>query len=237
MKNSAKKWLKIGVLGGMGPVATLEFYKNLLQICQTQYGCIQDDDFPQIIINSIPLVGFTEKGIEDEGLVKNLILTEAKKMQEVADFIVVPCNTVHYFYDEISTQINIPWLSLIQIIFEKITFTDVPVALLSSEFTKESGLYKNLLAISGMPFIETTSDQQTTINGVIEKVMSSQNTIHDNHALNQIMKEMLDVGAKSILLGCTELPIAHSNHFNKLKVYDSLDILAHATLEYASVRF
>lgn len=217
----------------MGPIATMELYKKMLHLCQTHYGCVQDFDFPQIFINSAPLDGFTEKGIEDVELVKNRMLLEAKKMQNLADFFVVPCNTLHHFHQEISAQIAVKWLPLPQIVVQQISQDGIPLGLLTSQSTKESGLYTSLLAKQNITFIETTSQQQAALNVIIEKVMSCHNTIHDNFTLHKIMTEMHAVGAKSILLGCTELPIAYQNNLGNLKVYDSLHLLAVRTLEYA----
>lgn len=231
MKTTTKKWLKIGVLGGMGPIATLELYKKILHICQTQYGCVQDYDFPQIFINNVPLDGFTEKGIMDVTIVKERLLAEAKNMQNLADFLIVPCNTLHHFHEEISAHITIKWLSLPQIVVKKI---HQPVGLLTSQSTKESALYKSLLLQKNIPLIETSVEQQKILNEIIAKVMACHNTIHDNYALHKIMLEMQAQGAQSILLGCTELPVAYQHNFGSLKVYDSLQILAEQTLKHAS---
>lgn len=234
MKNNQKIWLKIGVLGGMGPIATMEIYRRILHVCQTQYACVQDYQFPQIIINSVPLDGFTEKGIEDLETVKERMILEAKSIENLVDFFIVPCNTLHLFHQEMSTQINVEWISLTDAVMCSLDFgNDAPMGLLTSDSTKESGLYTNKFTYEGVAFIETNRSQQNILNQIIEKVMTCKNTIHDNYALHKIMMEMKNAGAKSILLGCTELPIAYQTNFSGLNVYDSLDVLVKATLDHA----
>jgi aspartate/glutamate racemase len=53
----------IGILGGMGPEATLQTFHTVLKICQTKYKAIQDEDYPQIIVSNLSVSGFDETGI------------------------------------------------------------------------------------------------------------------------------------------------------------------------------
>lgn len=53
----------IGILGGMGPEATLQTFHSILKICQSKYGAVQDEDYPQIAVNSLSVAGFDETGI------------------------------------------------------------------------------------------------------------------------------------------------------------------------------
>jgi aspartate/glutamate racemase len=53
----------IGLLGGMGPEATLQTFHSILKFCQSKYLAVQDEEYPQIIINSLPVTGFDETGI------------------------------------------------------------------------------------------------------------------------------------------------------------------------------
>ena len=92
----------IGVLGGMGPAASAHFYQLLLKYSQKIYGAVQDDEYPQIIINSLALTGSTEKGMEENELIVRQLSEGIKALEKSnSDFIVIPCNSVHNVINEL----------------------------------------------------------------------------------------------------------------------------------------
>src|SRR3989338_4022705 len=73
-RSESMAFKKIGILGGMGPEASADFYCKIIQYCQEKYDAVQDTDYPSIVIYSLPLYGFNESGITDKNLVlKQLI--------------------------------------------------------------------------------------------------------------------------------------------------------------------
>jgi aspartate racemase len=136
----------IGVLGGMGAAASADFYQSLVKIAQKKYGAENDDDFPAIWIYNLPITGFDETGFVDEESVKQQLITSVKKLESAgSDFIVIPCNTVHYFYKEMSESIKIPIISILEataLAVKKAGFKKV--GLLNSQSTKNYHLYENI---------------------------------------------------------------------------------------------
>src|SRR3989344_1847215 len=97
--------LKIGVLGGIGPEATAEFYSKLIQKLQEKNLIKTNKDYPQIIINSIPAPELIYERISKEDLKPYIRgLKELDKFNP--DFIIMVCNTIHLYYDLLQKEIK-----------------------------------------------------------------------------------------------------------------------------------
>lgn len=93
----------IGILGGMGPVASADTYVALVKTCQQKYNAVQDSDFPAVVLYSLPLSDFSHKGFSDNldkqrVLVEQLVVALKRLENFGAEAIIIDCNTVHYFF-------------------------------------------------------------------------------------------------------------------------------------------
>ncbi len=208
----------IGILGGMGPAATAHFYQQIIAYCQTKYDAVQDTDFPKIIIYSLPLEGFDETGIINHEKVKQQLQQGIKILEKAgANFIVMPCNTIHKFHEFLQENSQIPILNIIEEISKAIQGTPF---LLASESSIQDNLFPNTIKPS------KKLQQQTTM--LIEQVMKGKvNQNLKQEVINKVNDQ------QSVLLGCTELPLVINQQDTKAKLYDSSKILAESTVEYA----
>ena len=147
-----------------------------------------------------------------------------------ADFIVIPGNTVHHFIEEMREIVKIPILSIIdetkkEILAEKLSC----VGILASKTTIDLGLYQNL----PISTISPNSFQQIKINEVIETVMGAKHNFTHTNDLKSIIRNYVEEGAQAVILGCTELPLAINQINTKIKLFNTIDILAHSTLKEA----
>src|SRR3989338_7117818 len=83
----------IGILGGMGPEATSELYRRIVNICQTRFGAKYDSDYPTIFICNLPLPDIVQSSISDENISRVVGDAVNKLISVGCDFIAVPCNT------------------------------------------------------------------------------------------------------------------------------------------------
>ena len=91
----------IGVLAGMGPKSTAPFIDKIVQLCQEMYGAKHDIDFPPMMIYSCPTPFFLDRPL-DHGALELSIIRGAQKLAATGvDFIVIPCNTAHRYFDHI----------------------------------------------------------------------------------------------------------------------------------------
>jgi len=219
----------IGILGGMGPAASALFYTKLVKFCQDELGSVQDTDFPECIIYSKALAGFDETGIKDP----QRVLTQLYNALSIlvgagCSFIVIPCNTVHLFINEMRGSCPIPILSIIEETGKRIAMQSVEsVVLLASETTLSTALYQSNLHEQGIIFHQLADNSKITL--LIEQAMQGKISLMIKES---VLKESEAFDSQAIVLGCTELPLAISQSDTSKKVFDSLQILVEQTVKY-----
>jgi aspartate racemase len=225
----------IGILGGMGPSASADLYLRIIKYSQERYNAIQDCDYPPVILISLAMSGFDETGIVNESLVKKQLIDSVKKLEIAgADFIVIACNTVHFFYKEMQEAVKIPILSIVEETKNKIIkFRFKKVGLLSSESTSKLKIYQNILDKSGIKVVSADKKQQKTLNNIIEDVMGGKQGDKDAKDIKSIIAEYVNRGAEAIVLGCTELPLAIKQSQVDIKIFNTTQIIAEAAVDFS----
>ena len=225
----------IGVLGGMGPCASAHFYNLLLTSAQKNLGAVQDDEYPQIIINSLALKGSTEAGMENSDLITNQLIEGIKVLEKAGcDFTVIPCNSVHNSIGVLRKKSKKPIISIIEKVSEQVIKSQVKkVLVLSSETTDKYGLYDHLENY-GIEIIKPNLILRKKVTKLILSVMGSSSIEKNKQPVIQDI-ELLYKNHRidSVILGCTELPLAISSTDTKIKLFDSLEILADSAIEYS----
>lgn len=226
---------KIGILGGMGPEASANFYYKIIQYCQKKYHAVQDIDFPPIIIYSLPLYGFDESGIVDKKLVLKQLFHGIETLEQAGgDFIVIPCNTVHCFIDELRMKSSIPIISIMEETIKKIIKDNHNiVGLLGSETTLKLQLYQELLDKNNISFVSPSEEDNSFITKLILEIMSGKVAKKAKIDVLSIIKKMELQSANAVILGCTEIPLVITQKDVNITVYDTLQILAESAVDYA----
>ena len=225
----------IGVLGGMGPGASASLYNKIIEYSQYKYGAVQDVDYPPIIIYSLPLVGFDETGIVDEMLVKDQLVSGVKKLESAGcDIIIIACNTVHAYYEEMQVAVNIPILNIIEKTRERVVESGYKkVGLLASESTNKLQLYQKKFSSVGIKIISPNKSQQNVINNVIKQVMGGNQGVEDVIVLKGIIRDYLKQGAEAVILGCTEIPLAINQVDTDVELFDATKAIVELSVDYS----
>lgn len=226
----------IGILGGMGPATTASFFSDIVRISQEKYGAEQDTDFPRVYLYNTALEGFNETGFEDPALVKEQLIQDIKKIESWgADFIVMPCNTVHHFVDDLRNSIKIPIVCIIEStidILKNIGYTKVGV--ISSASTRHLGLYENKLKNKNIEPILANDDEQKLLDMIILSVMTGKQGNSEKETMRKIIQRMKSDGAQTVVLGCTELPLAiDTTDEIELNLLNTIKILAEKAVDYS----
>ncbi|HLD63578.1 MAG TPA: amino acid racemase [Candidatus Peribacteraceae bacterium] len=225
----------IGVLGGMGHSAAADLFQKMLAYAQTEYRAVQDEEYPPIIIHSLPLAGFDETGVADEEIVRKQLVERVKGLEAAgADLIAIACNTVHIYHAEMQAAVHIPIINMVEVTMHAVQLSALPtIGLFCSETTTKTHLYQKTHKPDGLEIIEPTPEQQAHLNHVIEHVMGGTQNEDDVAVLQKIAAEYQANGAQGVILGCTEIPLAIKPDQLTVPVFDATKILAKVAVDMA----
>jgi aspartate racemase len=214
---------RIGVLGGIGPAATGEFYDKLIQRLQERGLIKTNRDFPQIIINSIPAPELIHEKISDEELLPYIDgLRELDKFG--VDFIVMVCNTIHLYYDKLQKQIHTQIIDLRKEVGESLKTKGIRSALIiGTPNTIKQGLYRS----KDIRYLEPNEEELRQLTSSIFNFNKGIEKQIQAKKVRRICEKYLDKGAETTILGCTEFAVMLGEE--DLPKINTIDILVEAT--------
>lgn len=223
----------IGILGGMGPEATADLYMRIVKICQIKYGAKFDSDYPQIIINSIPLPDVVEaKNIDN---IYSFLSSGVKILENAgADFIVIACNTVQFLVSKLREEIKIPIIGIPEETLKIVKSNNIKkVGLLATKNTIKMEAFDKEAEKFGMNILTPILEQQNKITNVIMNILSGSKFEQDKLTLQQIIEDLINRGAEAVIIGCTDLPLIINNNGSKVLLLDTTEVLAQASVREA----
>jgi aspartate racemase len=222
----------IGIMGGMGPMATVDLMKKIILATPASKD---QEHIPMLVDNNSQIPDRT-KAIMGQGVspAPEMVKTAKRLMMAGADFIIIACNTAHYFLPEILPQISIPVLSIIDVTTNSALEKGFKsVGLLATTGTVSTGLYQKKLEASGIQCITPPTDKQHLIDDMIYQGVKANNENYDTRAVKELLAEMQNAGAEAFILGCTEVPVAVSMYKLQGEFIDATDELAKAAIKFA----
>jgi aspartate racemase len=194
----------VGVLGGMGPAATVDFYNKLVK----NTPAVADQDHLRVIIWADPTVPSRQDAILRGGQDPTPWLERgiAALRQSGAELIVVPCNTVHVYLDNMVPPIP-GFISIVDVTLEAVRLQAPAgaVGLLATDAALEAGLFQSALRNDGLEFTVPDEQRQSELMELVNAVKAGEAGMAESSRLGAIMEAMLASGATSFLAGCTEL--------------------------------
>lgn len=220
----------IGLLGGMGPYASAYFYKLLLDKSRDFYGAKNNNDYPEILVDSVPIPDF----ISDTRNLKKAreILSErVKKMNNYGvNVLGMTCNTAHILYKDLAKLSEVEFVSIIDAVSEKVSDLDLKrVGLLATQTTIFQGLYHEALSKTGIFCVNTDLRTQLLHEKIIRNVIAGKE-VQIKQLVNQVEKFIKRENLEGIILGCTEMPLIFPKE-RFVNVIDCLDVLANKLLK------
>jgi|TARA_B110000438_G_C15779754_1_gene635759 aspartate racemase len=209
----------IGILGGMGTQAGLDFCNKLSMLNRGKI----DQKYPLFILyNKSNIPGRPENLHKYNKVLKSLIKGCLLLQKSKCKFIVIPCNTAHYWYDDLQKKISIPIISMPREVYfhtRKNCKKNSKIGILATEGTLKTGVYnkffnKNFTLISPKKSLQIKSVNKAIKHVKMGKIKSAEKVIKP--AVNYLIK----MKCTKIILGCTELPIAifAFKSFKKIKL-------------------
>ncbi len=224
---------KIGIIGGMGPRATISFYAKIIEIFQRRFNARYDSDYPEMVIYNLPIPDVVEK-VENKEITKDMLCSAARNLELLGvEFIAIPCNTAHIFYDLLKKSVSIPVLNLIGETAKKVKLYGFRKAgLLATEITYSHKLYERWCERYGMKIITPDVNGRKEITEVIMNIMSGKERKRSREVARRVMETLIRSGAECIILGCTELPLIIRKKDVDVELFDTLHILAESTVKF-----
>ena len=226
---------RIGVLGGMGPSATVDFMDKLVQLTPAK----RDQEHLPVIVASLPHVHDRSRAILGVGpdplpqLLAGIDFLNASDVGVVA----IPCNSSHHWYGEMSERCKAPILHIAQACVAAIAGTSLQVAIFATRGALASGFYQRALQERGMGYLVPPEDgEQGHVDDCIRYIKAGE-FVEGAAALDEALKWARSRRAGAVIMGCTEIPIAaRQAKVQGLQLVDSSLELARATVNYALER-
>ena len=197
----------IGILGGMGTQAGLDFCNKLAKLNRGKL----DQKYPMFILYNKSNIPERPKNLKKYYNVLNALVDGCKMLQKnKCKFIVMPCNTAHFWYDDVQKKIDVPILSIPKEVYKntkKNISKNSKIGLLATEATLNNNIYHKFFLKDYDLISPNKNLQKNSVNKAITlvkkgRVKEAEKILRP--AVNQLIKKK----CKKIILGCTELPIA-----------------------------
>ncbi|MBW2337150.1 MAG: amino acid racemase [Deltaproteobacteria bacterium] len=230
----------IGVLGGMGPEATLDCFGKIIKNTPAK----TDQDHLRVVIDSNPAIPDRIAAIVGDGESPvPALIAECRVLEKAgADFIIIPCVTVHVFLSEIQAHSQLPILSIIDAVAEAVC-RKIPeartIGLMGTIATIQGGLFQKRLAEESInTLLPDRAAQAKIIDAIkdIKDIRSPRTRSEITAALIEAARSLINKkpeGARAIIAGCTEIPLALGQEHLPVPYFDALTILARAAIRRA----
>ena len=219
------KQIKIGVLGGIGPEATGLFYLKLIKRLQDS-GLIRDNqDFPQIIINSIPAPELIFDKVENTDLeVYENGIQELDKMNP--NFIVMVCNTIHLYHQSLQSKIATEIIDLRREVHTKIKNLGInKVTIIATPSTISLGLY----SFEGIKYLNPHEKEIKELSNAVFNFNKGNDKIIQKEQVERIAQKYLSQESQIVLLGCTEFAVMLED--TPIPKLNTIDVLVECVVE------
>lgn len=221
----------IGVIGGMGPLATVNFFEKLVKMTKVE----NDQDHPHILINNDPSVPDRTAAIVEGGASPVPVLVRSGQTLEKAgaSFLGMPCVTAHNFWQDVQDSLAIPLIHMIRETAAKNPQYDEenPVGLLATSGTLKAQIFEKVFPSRSV----LRPDDEVQKNKVMRAIYSVKggDIAMGKNLIIEAAQILLDRGAKAIIAGCTEIPLILQSEDIPVPLIDPVTVLAEVCLERA----
>ncbi len=220
----------LGILGGLGPMATVYFYEMITE--HTKASC--DQEHIDIVINSRATTPDRTSYIVGKSAENPLkiMVEDSKRLKEYGvTLLAIPCNTAHYFYDMLTDAIDIPFLNIMDETAAYLEGMGVKKAgVLATDGTVLSRTYHRYLDAHGIECVVPDEEHQRLVSEMIYgNIKMGKRANMEKFMI--CADSLFALGAEKIILGCTELSLIKRNERLDGRFVDSLEVLAKRAIE------
>lgn len=225
----------VGVMGGMGPDATVDFMSKVIGM--TDSG--GDQDHVHLIVDQDPTIPDRQAAIATgaDDVSPRLAAMAIRLEKAGADFLVMVCNTAHAFLDDVKEQTSIPFINVID---ESIAEIDricpdaSAVGVMATVGCLNTALYQDAIEASGRAAIVPDDDGARELQRLINAIKAGDQGSPIVEGMESVAQALVDRGAELIVGGCTEIPLVFDGSGFAVPVISSTDVLASRTIALAT---
>lgn len=227
----------IGILGGMGPLATADLFRKITLL--TDAAC--DNDHIRVYIDSNARIPDRTAAILSGGPDPVPEMRAALRSLEAcgADCVIMPCNTAHYFLPRLQSQTRLPFISMLEATAKTCAaqYPGRTAAILATKGTLATGLYENALDAQGVRFVVPDEAEKDVLMHLIYGVVKASKPLApEQDAWQTLLNGLRARGADYFILGCTELPIIADTLPQSGPFVDPTAELARAAIRFCGYR-
>jgi aspartate racemase len=226
----------LGVIGGMGPLATADFFRKLIDATPANY----DDEHIPVLIHSVPQVPSRLAAILHGGPspLPALLAARDRLLNAGATMLAMPCNTAHHWYDDLVAGCTVPFVHIVDAVAERLPAGARELGIVATRATLRARVFEQRLAGRG---IALSAPDEATYDRVVQPAIDAVKrgaTEEGGRLLEPVIASELERGAAAVVLACTELPIALDAIASPLRArcIDSTDALARACVRHWTAR-
>lgn len=221
---------RLGIIGGLGIATTAEFYLEISKGFQKR----KISSTPPLLIGSVsaPLAVYDDCIIKNECRFLPYLLSEAKRLEQAeSDFLVMPCNTLHRYIQEIREAVNIPVISIVDETIRCIKKSGCKtVGFISTMATVKNKVYEKGFVENGIDYVTVSEAQQSRLNQIIIHLVNDVYLDSDREMLQSVIDGFKAQGITTLVLACTDLQLLRP-HGDGVTILDTMRILAEASVD------
>lgn len=219
----------LGVIGGLGPMATAWFMELVVELTDAQ----TDQDHLSAIVMNVPTIPDRTAyilGKSPDSPLEPMIALGKQLKAMGSDVIAIPCITAHYFHDRLQSQIGLPIIHGIEAVAEHLLRGGIQTAgLMATDGTVQSGIFQRQLENAGIATVLPDAEgQQGVMRLIYEQVKAGKKP--DMSLFHSIKQQLRQKGAQVVILGCTELSLLKKEASLGNGVIDALEVLAYESI-------
>ncbi len=228
--------LTVGIVGGMGPMATADLFEKIIKSTPAS----TDQEHLKVIIYNNPQIPSRIDAIINgtESPLKELISSAQLLEKAGADILVMPCNTAHFWYQDIQKAVNVKLINMIENTADYVKAhrlnRNEKQMLFATAATVKTQMYQNAFSAKGMAVLTPSIEEQKIVSLAIDEAKAGR--IEDNSnikLLSEIILKYQRMGICSFIAGCTEIPLLFPYTSGNYQPIDPTKILAQTVVEQA----
>ena len=220
----------VGVIGGMGPGAAIDFVRTVMSLSEADRD---EDHIPTLIDNNTQIPNRQAAILRGGPSPGPEIASMGKRLEGAgADFLVMPCNTAHAFQADLLDAISIPFLSIIDVAVEA-SGEYRRVGVLATEGCIRAGMYQRALTNAGLGPVTPPEKEVRELSGLVVEIKTGDTGDRVRQGIKALVHSLHEQGCDAIISACTEIPMALKDVELPCPLICSTRELAIATVNYA----